>query len=147
MKKRKEVSENNILVFKTNVVEITKDLNNNLFFEIKSEVATDLGEAVAIMMNLGIKDVWNIEIDNNVEDIYPEKSLYWLSGGNKEWSLLEHYKKPWVKCYLDFQEEFGFMVVEIIRRSKTLGDIKSGFIKYLNLPTLYDFAISKKLVK
>ena len=98
------------------------------------------------MMKLDIKDVWSIEVEHNTA-IDPEKCLYWLSGGNKEWFLLEHYNKPWVECYLDFQEEFGFMVVEIIKRSKTLGDIRNGFNKYLNLPTLYDFAISKGHVK
>lgn len=145
MKKRREVI-NNTLVFGSNVVKITKEPTNELFFEIRNEVTTDLAEAVSIMMKLDIKDVWNIEVDHNTA-IDPEKCLYWLSGGNKEWSLLEHYNKPWVECYLDFQEEFGFMVIEIIKRSKTLRDIRNGFNKYLNLPTLYDFAISKGHVK
>jgi len=147
MKKRREVAESNILIFETNVVKITKELNQELFFEIKNEVTTDIAEAVSIMMRLDIKDVWDIELNHNINFIDPEKCLYWLSGGNKEWIILEHYNTQWVDCYSQFEEEFGFIVLEIIKRSKTLGDIKSGFIKYLNLPILYDFAISKNFVK
>lgn len=145
MRKRREITENNTLLFKNNAVKITKELNHELFFEIKKNVTTDLAEAVSIMMNINI-NVWDIEINNMIE-VNPEKCLYWLSGGDREWSTLEHYNKPWVECYLDFQEEFGFMVIEIIKKSKTMSDIRKGFIKYLNLPTLYDFAISKGFVK
>ena len=145
MRKRREVTENNILLFKGNVVRITKELNQQLFFEIRNDVTTDLAEAVSILMKLDV-NVWDIEI-NNKSEIDPEKCLYWLSGGDKEWSTLDHYNRPWVECYLDYQEEFGFMIAQIIEKSKTMGDIKGGFVKYLNLPTLYDFAISKGFVK
>jgi hypothetical protein len=81
------------------------------------------------------------------ENITPEKSLYWLSGGYKEWKSLEHYNRPWCDCYLDFQEEFGLLVISIIKRSKTLEDMRKHFIEYLNLPVLYDFALSRKLLR
>jgi hypothetical protein len=146
MRKRKEITENNILVFKSNVVRITKESKNDLFFEIKNVITTDLAEAVAIMMMADVNDVWDIEIESSNE-IDTEKCLYWLTGGNKEWSLLEHYNTPWVNCYGEFQEEFGNKVEEIVIKSKKLSDIKFGFKKYLNLPILYDFALSKGLVK
>ena len=79
--------------------------------------------------------------------ITPEKSLFWLTGGYSEWRTLTHYNKPWCECYLEFQEEFGFLIVNIVKKSKTLSDIRNGFQKYLNLPTLYDFAISRDFIR
>lgn len=145
MRKKKELGQKSIVI--NNNVKISREVNNELFFEIKNEVTTDIAEAVSIMMNMEINDIWDIEIEYNINNINPERCLYWLSGGNREWISLDNYNKPWFNCYLDFQGEFGFMVIDIIKKSKKLGDIKNGFIKYLNLPTLYDFAISKGLVK
>jgi len=142
--KKRTVKIDKIIYDKENVT-ITKD-TNELFFEIGNKVTNDIAEAVAIMMMSKAKEGWDVQIDSSVE-IDPERCLYWLSGGEKEWRTLEHYNTPWINCYLDFQEEFGFLIVDIIRNSKTLGDIKKQFTKHLNLPTLYDFALSKDLVK
>jgi hypothetical protein len=70
-----------------------------------------------------------------------------LCVGDAEWKSLEHYNTPWCDCYLDFQEEFGFLIVNIIKRAKNLDDIRKYFLEYLNLPTLYEFALSKNLVR
>jgi len=144
MKKRNV--ESKTIVYDNNFVTITKETNQELFFEIGDIVTTDVAEAVAIMIVKGSSGIWDVLIDNTVE-VDPERCLYWLSGGQKEWFMPEHYNTIWSNCYLEFQEEFGFMVVDIIRKSKTLGDVRSGFIKYLNLPILYDFAISRNLIK
>ena len=149
MKRRKDLTENS-LIFNNNTIRIEMESNQELFFEIRNEVTTDLAEAVAIMAIMEIEGCWDMELNSTFPDKFnvdPEKCLYWLSGGPKEWRALEHYNRPWVDCYMDFQEEFGFMVIDIIKESKTLGDIKHGFAKYLNLPILYDFAISKGFVK
>jgi hypothetical protein len=131
-------------------VRVTKN-GDGYFFEIGNEITTDVAEAVCILMrNVDYNDsMWNVEIDKKMkyEEITPEKSLFWLSGGYNEWRTLNHYKKPWCECYLDFQEEFGFLVVNIVKKSKKLSDIRDGFIKYLNLPTLYNFAISKDMIR
>ena len=123
---------------------------NEWFFEIGKELTTDLGEAVSLLLrNCDASDeVWKTDIkEMNIDNISPEKSLYWLTGGEKEWKTLENYNRPWCDCYLDFQEEFGLLVVSIIKRSKTLEDMRKHFIEYLNLPVLYDFALSKKLLR
>lgn len=129
---------------------VTKE-GDGYFFEIGTEVTADVAEAVSILMRtVDWNDpIWKTTINKNMiyEDITPEKSLYWLSGGNREWDRLQHYNKPWCDCYLDFQEEFGFMIVNIVKKSKTLLDIRNSFIKYLNLPTLYNFAISRDMIK
>ena len=123
---------------------------NEWFFEIGKELTTDLGEAVSLLLrNCDASDeVWKTDIkEMNIDNISPEKSLYWLTGGEKEWKTLENYNRPWCDCYLDFQEEFGLLVISIIKRSKTLEDMRKHFIEYLNLPVLYDFALSKKFLR
>jgi len=128
---------------------ISRD-GGELFFEVGKEITSDIAEATSILMRKFNEShyIWETRIfDIKIEDITPERSLFWLTGGNSEWKNLENYNRPWCDCYLDFQEEFGFMVIKIVKRSKTLGDIRNGFLKYLNLPTLYDFAIRKDLLK
>lgn len=152
MKKRKatlkELKVNQILNHE--VLKVTKEADV-YFFEIGNETTCDLAEAVAILMRKADwnDNIWNTEIDKeiNVEDLTPEKALFWLTGGYSEWRTLNNYAKPWCDCYLDFQEEFGFIIVNIVKKSKTLLDIRNGFVKYLNLPTLYNFAISREMIK
>lgn len=137
-------------ILNQNEVIITKE-SDEYFFEIDREITSDVAEAVSILMS---KVEWNdpiwktkIDIDIIYENITPCKSLFWLSGGYSEWRTMKHYNTPWCNCYLDFQEEFGFLVVGIVRKSKTLSDIRDGFVKYLNLPVIYNFAISRDMIK
>jgi hypothetical protein len=39
------------------------------------------------------------------------------------------------------------LFIKIIKDSKKLSEVRDGFIKYLNLPVIYDFAMSKNLLK
>jgi hypothetical protein len=151
MKKRKDLLEKigtkTIFTDKTRKISIE---GNEWFFEIGKELTTDIAEAVSLLIREcdSNDQIWEVEIkDINTEDITPEKSLYWLTGGYKEWKSLENYNRPWCDCYLDFQEEFGFAILNSVNRSKTLGDVREYFIENLNLPVLYDFALSKDLVR
>lgn len=151
MRRRKlslQVKGNND-IYHFGIIRISKE-ENDYFFEIGSEMTSDVAEAVAMMMRkVDWNDpVWNLTIDGVVlENITPEKSLFWLTGGYYEWRTLENYNKPWCDCYLDFQEEFGYLIINIIKRTKTLKEMRDNFLKYLNLPTLYDFALSKNMIK
>ena len=115
MKRKKTLIKNELsnLVFCDSKIKISKDQNSWLF-EIGRETTLDLAEAVAIM-SLTISNkhlVWDLVIDQiETESIVPEKSLFWLTGGREEWVLLDHFTKNWSDCYLDFQEEFGFLVI------------------------------------
>jgi hypothetical protein len=123
--------------------------SNKYFFEIMDESTTDLSEAVAILMRKVKSNdkIWSLKInDIDLYNIEPSKCLYWLSGGDEEWMKMEHYKKPWFDCYMDYQEEFGVIIISILKRSKTLKDVRDGFIKYLNLPILYNFAIERGII-
>ena len=150
MKRKKVLLKEQLseVIYNNNKIVISKD-DNRWCFEIGNEITMDIAEAVSILMRRDIdENIWQMEIgDIDIETVSPEKRLYWLTGGYNEWRTLENYNRPWCDCYLDFQEEFGFLVINIIRRSRTLMDIRNNFIKYLNLPVLYDFAISKDLVR
>lgn len=151
MKRKRDAikSENSDLLFRNHRVSIFKS-KDDWYFEIGREVTNDLVEAVTILMKTkGItEDIWNIEIKSvNLGEISPSRSLFYLTGGEEEWCVMANYNKTWSECHLDFQEEFGFMVIRILKRSKKLSDIRDGLKKYLNLPILYDFALSKNIVK
>ncbi len=147
--KRKKLSietETSKLIFSDEKIKISKN-EENYFFELPNGITTDIAEAVSMMMKtLTYEDkIWNLSI-NNETNCDPEKSLYWLTGGTCEWETLDNYKKPWCECYLDFQKEFGTTIVNIIGKAKRLSDIRDSFNKYLDLPTLYDFALSKSII-
>ena len=146
MKKKKVAIMRNFDFWSDNLVKIDKE-GDQYYFEIGNDITTDLAEAVAIMMmkykNNG--KFWDLEINIDYYNITPEKSLYWLSGGDNEWQLMNNYKKSWMDCSLEYQEEFGLKVISILKKSKTMRDIKNGFLKYLNLPILYEFALEKEI--
>ena len=141
--KRKKV------IFSSNRIRVSKEINGELYFEIENELTSDLSEAVAMVMNFGITDKEFLEttFNVNINNISPDKTLYWLSGGDKEWVTKNHYSKAWSDVYLSYQEEFGLMIINIIKKSKTLGDVMNGFTKYLNLSTLYEFSLEKGYLK
>jgi hypothetical protein len=136
-------------VYNDGIVRVTKE-ENVYFFEIGNELTSDVAEATALLMRKIDWDnaIWDLELEDiDVENITPEKSLFWLTGGYSEWRTLENYNKPWCDCYLDFQEEFGILIFNIVKRTKKLKEIRDNYYKYLNLPILYDFAISKNMIK
>lgn len=131
-----------------NEVIIAKD-GDEYFFEIGAETTIDVAEAVSILMRTITwnDSIWKTEVNEEMKTITPEKALYWLSGGKNEWNTLNHYKNPWCEYYLYFQEEFGFLIVNIVNRAKTLLDIREEFNRYLNLETLYNYALSKNMIR
>lgn len=136
-------------VYNDGIVRVTKE-ENVYFFEIGNELTSDVAEAAALLMRKFDWDnaIWDLELEDiDVENITPEKSLFWLTGGYSEWRTLENYNKPWCDCYLDFQEEFGILIFNIVKRTKKLKEIRDNYYKYLNLPILYDFALSKNMIK
>jgi hypothetical protein len=152
MKKKKVITkekETSIVIFNSNNLRVSKELNGEMFFEIKNELTSDLSEAIAIAIIKGITDdnFWKTSFQIDMDNISPDKTLYWLSGGDKEWISKDNYTKSWSEVYLAYQEEFGLTIINIINKAKTFADIKKGFIKKLNLPTLYEFALEKGYLK
>ncbi len=136
-------------VYCEGILKITKE-ETEYFFEIGNELTCDPAEAVAIMMRRidWESPVWDIDLGKvKTEDITPEKALFWLSGGYSEWRTLQNYNRPWCDAYLSFQEEFGQLVVNIVGRSKSLGEMRDHFAKHLRLEVMYEFALEKDFVK
>jgi hypothetical protein len=151
MGKRKFTRTNEIdFLFKNNSVKVSEGAGDCLFFEVGDICTTDICEAVALMMRFGITDpnIWNRNITKNLDldSVDTRNCLYWLSGGDDEWNKRSYYKRPWNECDLVFEEEFGITILVLLKKSKTLSDIKSGFMKFLNLPTFYEFALSKNII-
>ena len=151
MGKRKFTKTNEIdYLLNSQSVEISEGVGNCLFFEIGDICTTDICEAVALMMRNNVTDpnTWNRDITKylDLDHIDTKKCLYWLSGGDDEWQKRNFYKRPWNECDLLFQEEFGITVLVIYKKSKTLGEIKNGLLKFLNLPVFYEFALSRNLI-
>jgi hypothetical protein len=148
MKRKNAIIRKERDFFNQNDVVIAKD-GSEYFFEIGSETTMDVAEAVSILMRTISWDdiIWETEITEEMRKIAPEKALYWLSGGKKEWDTLNFYKNPWCDCCLDFKEEFGNLIVDIVNKSKTLLDIREKFNKYLNLPIIYEYALTKNIIR
>ena len=148
MKKKKVAVMRPSNVWESDLIKISKDFDN-YYFEIGTDFTTDLAEGVAMMMRMKSKwndPVWETKItDIDYYNIEPSKCLYWLSGGDSEWSEGENYKKYWHEVELEYQEEFGVLIISILKKSKTLKDVRVGFLKHLNLATLYNFAIEKEI--
>lgn len=144
--KVKELSE---VIYSSRKVRVSKELNGELFFEIENEMTADLSEAIAIAIakKINEENFWLIKPEININNISPDKTLYWLTGGDKEWITKNHYKYNWSDVYLSFQEEFGLMIVDILNKSNNFGEIRNKFIEKLNLPILYEFALEKNFVK
>jgi len=152
MKKKRvitKVKEIANVIYSSNRIRISKELNGELFFEIENEVTADLSEAIAIAIQKDIKDeiFWKTSFNIDINNISPDKALYWLSGGDTEWLSKNHYNINWSEVYLTYQEEFGLTIIDIILKAKKFEDIRKKFIQKLNLPILYEFALEKNIIK
>jgi hypothetical protein len=147
-KKIAEMIEYN--VWFDNVVKIGK-YQQQYFFEIGPFTTNDLAEGVAILMKYGKlkfnEEIWKINIEPfELYNICPDKALYWLTGGDYEWQEMHNYKKTWHESALHFQEEFGLKIINILKLSKNLQDVREMFDRHLSLPILYEFALEKEIV-
>lgn len=154
-RKEKRVIENQgILLYQNDNLRIWNN-NNKLSFEcdditLKEDfLSDDYAESVAALMRLPkfFKEeyLWKIKIPNKY-NIKTSKSLYWLTGGNSEWKENKNYKYDWEDVELIFNHKFEDMILDIIKESNTLGDIKRGFMSRLNLPIIYEFSLNNNLI-
>jgi hypothetical protein len=147
MKRRKQADCSETMVHDSPRVKV-HSLGDTLIFEVDEDVTQDVAEAVSMIMHNRIEgSFWSIPTDGLAELVDPERALYWLSGGDREWSLLEHYSQPWPSCSQDFRDKWSETVTRIVMQSKTLADIRAGFRRELTLHRIYDWCISRGLVR
>ena len=82
-------------IYNRGIVRVSKE-EDEYFFEIGKELTSDVAEAVAILMRkVDFNEaIWDLEVSNIIlENITPERSLFWLTGGYSEWRTLENYNK------------------------------------------------------
>jgi len=154
MAKRRKilVKEREVILFSNDYTAVLMEEDGNLYFESGNFLTQDVAEGVAFLMRKDPygknTDLWNINIEDvDRYQISPEKAIYWLSGGDTEWICGNHYKYSWSESCNIFADHYSDMIHSIVNKSKTLNDIRIKFIKYLNLPTLYETAVNNNLIK
>lgn len=147
MKRRKSVIDFDRSIWESDRVMIYDLDDHGVIFEVDGEVTLDPAEAVAMMMHRRIDGPWHITLEMPAATVVPERSLYWLSGGDREWALLENYSLPWPTCCPDFCERWGEEVTRVVADSATLGDVRDGFRSALGLHTIYDWCIARGFVR
>ena len=159
MKRSKVLMDKNIVINQSGVI-IYKEANNTYSFEcnnnnnrMKYFITNDTLEAVSSFIKIKEADlnesIWSIKITQEMKtNINYKKSLYWITGGDYEWSSCDsNYKKDWINCEDVFYNEFTPTLKNIIKEANTLGDIKHALVNNVNLPTIYEFALSEKMLK
>lgn len=154
-KERRVMENQGVLLYQNDNLRIWNN-NNKLSFECSDPIlredflSEDYIEAVAAIMRLPkfFKEdkIWKIKIPNKYNNIKSSKSLYWLTGGNNEWKENKNYKYDWEDVKLIFTHKFEDVILDIVKESNTLGDIKRGFMARLNLPIIYEFSLNNNLI-
>jgi hypothetical protein len=154
-KEKRVIEKKGNLIYQNDNLKVWND-NDKLSFHCddptykETFISDDYLESVSAIMRLSdfFKDekVWKIQIPNKYDNIKVEKALYWLTGGVKEWEENKNYKYKWEDVELIFKHKFEDTILEIIKESNTLGDIKRGFMAKLNLPIIYEFSLNNNLI-
>lgn len=145
MRRRKTLLEKEEMLYSGSNFRIINE-GNQVIFEVGTFTTLDLAEAIALMIRLDIDEndpVWSLSINIFDKNVFPEKSLYWLSGGDSEWITLEHYSDSWFNCLFDFCSKWSSDIQHAVDKASTLGDIRHYFINQLSLIRIYEWAISK----
>lgn len=157
MKKNKMTLSNENIIIESSVFNLYKEKNNDLYYfesfhkNLNHFLSIDYLESVSALMKLKeLHDfdlLWDIEITDEMRNnIDIKKSLYWLSGGDREWITSKIYNTTWSDSSHLFLEEFEEMIEDINKKCNTLGETRDEFIKYMNLPTLYEFGLKKGII-
>jgi len=149
---KKEI-EKQIVKHQNKKINIEKE-NYKTYFEVIDSTGIlhtyDVAEGVAAIM------MCEHSIDDNMLDILitekdkkeisVSKALYWLTGGNNEWINSNNYKVDWHDASEIYKKKYGGQITRIVRKAKTIGDIKEKFEQNFNLVDLYEFAIENDLI-
>lgn len=147
MKKRKVATMKPFNILDNEDIKISK-YRDDFLFDINGKITDDVAEAVAIMIYQNIpsdNNAWSTNIKQvDLFEIDPKRSLYWLSGGDIDWSS-NNYRKEWHECVGEFSEKFSETVLEMVQRSNNMFELREKFQKDLNITILYEFALENKI--
>ena len=155
MKKGKQL-EGNLFLTKDKIF-IYKEANNTYYTESYNDnlnyfYTIDYLESVAALMKIkemyDFDQLWDIVITDEMRDsVNFSKSLYWLTGGSREWDNGTTYNTNWNKCVDLFLEEYKLKLEKINKKCKTFRDVRDEFLINFNLPIIYEFSLNNGLVK
>ena len=155
MKKNKlTIIESDPIFFKSKI-QIFKESDLYYFecnnIKLSNFITNDYMEAVAALMKLkdtfDFDNLWEIPISNKMRDnININRSLYWITGGDREWVCNKTYNKTWAEYYEIFVDKYSKRLEKIIDKCETLGEVREEILKYMSLPMVYEFALSKNMV-
>jgi hypothetical protein len=128
MRDKKRTFEDEIQIKSNYSPTVTMEFGK-LFFEIGIHLTDDVVEGVVLLMYAQKvpNDIWNIKLNKNLE-VSPIKSLYWITGGDSVWGINKNRITGWGICGGVFGDEFGDVIIDIVRNSVTLGDLRDGLI-------------------
>lgn len=70
----------------------------------------------------------------------PNKSLYWITGGDKVWNNLDWYK------YSDIiNDELSDIIIHIWETSETIGELQDRLLKTLNPARIYELLLKLRI--
>ena len=131
------------VIVDNNQVFISRDDGIKLYFEFKKPVFNttyNVAEAVAILIRIpelaNENYIWDSElnlIDQNIESTLG--ATQWLSGGPKTWKKM---KLDWLEYSDQLDDQFSQKIIDIVKASNTLGDIREKFYRHLNLDKIYN---------
>jgi hypothetical protein len=147
-----------VVIYSSNNIEVWEDTScNRLYFESKNNhlyfMSYDYFESVAGLMRLDAKldsGFWKIALNESEKyDISINRILYWITGGDNEWKTSDHkeYKYDWYEVEEIFRDRFEDIILDIVRTSETLLDVRNGIIEKISLPIVYEFALNNDLIK
>lgn len=116
------------------------DDGGNYFFEIKTEITNDISEAVVIMMNdrcFNEHEIWKTNIPHSIksQDIRIDKTIYWLTGGDRAWiNKNALYNIKWSDISIEYENILRQEIEHIFNSSKTFGDLRDNYKK--SFPTI-----------
>ncbi len=138
------INYTDVVIYDNSIITIINELNNKLFFHVKSSKyyteTYNVAEAVAILMRIDSlkndSNLWNIKLsdkDKDIESTYT--TLLQLTGGLSTWNKLN---LDWLDYYSDLDYEYGYQIKNILKMSSKLKDIKILFQENLNFDKLYN---------
>ena len=96
----------------------------------------------------GDDNFWNVKLAAiDKQNARPINIIYWMTGGDKMWKSHNWmWKKEWNDLSLMFVEHFDEKIMGIVKRSKTLGDLRNKLKSKLSSEDFYEMGLTLDLI-
>jgi hypothetical protein len=116
-----------------------------------NELATDDVFQMVIwaekLKNLDIDDIWQIRLTNDDKtNAMAANLIYFLTGDDKAWKRNFIWQHEWKDLNVLFLEWFEPKIKDIVKRSKTLGDLRKKLKTKIGSEDFYEFGLKFDLL-